>query len=409
MLFSLVFSVYVISLAMIGLLATALFDVKFDPSFRIGINPMIFSHGRNFFRSPIFWVLAMIFFIAFIGIINSEDFSYWLDRVRIKLPFFLLPFAFYFLPHFDRRDIHFIFYFLLAFMSLTCIGVLVNYGLNFEEFNELVAQGKHIPVPRNHVRFSLLLAIAVLFGINMYSEKYVFRKSWERSLILSMTIICFISLHILSVKSGLMILYVGLLIGLIRYVIMHKKFAQGLIGLLGLLSIPMLSYLFIPSLQTKMNYFRWDVISYLEGNFDQQRSDSGRLRSLKIGAEIFQENMIFGIGTGDLKNEVYARYKSEYPNAFKKVMPHNQFLSVAAANGLVGLLVFLFALFYPLLFNKAYKDYYLLISTVSIVLSFMVENTIGNSTGVAIHCFLILLLLNHLHHPMKEESNKRLT
>ena len=390
-----------ISLPMIGLLATALFDVRFSPHFKIGINPEIRINWRKCLGSTVFWSISLIFFIAFIGILNSEDMTYWLERVRIKLPFLLLPFAFYFLPKFNRRDVHFVFYFLLIFLGITCIGVLVNYAFNFEAFNELLATGKHIPVPRNHIRFSLLLAIAILGGFNLIAEGYFFKAKWEQWLIRILLVLLFLSIHILSVRSGIAVLYVGILFGIIRYVIIEKQYLKGILSMLFIACIPLASYFLIPSFQTKINYFRWDVISYFNKNNEAQRSDTGRLRSLKIGIDLFKEHPLLGVGVGDLKNEVYKYYDENHPDAFKKVMPHNQFLSVAAASGLVGLAFFLIGLFYPLFYGGAFKDYYLLMVFVAIVLSFMVENTIGNSTGVAIHCFFVLMLLNHLHLPEK--------
>ena len=387
---------------MIGLLATALFDVRFSPFLKVGINPVVKSNWKKCFSSTVFWSMSLIFFIAVLGVVNSEDLSYWLERVRIKLPFLLLPFAFFFLPKFNRRDVHFVFYFLLTFLSLTCIGVLANYAFHFEAFNELLATGKHIPVPRNHVRFSLLLAIAILGGFNLIAEKYFFKGRWEIWLIRFMVLLLFLSIHILSVRSGIAILYAGIFVGLLRYVIIEKQFAKALIAMGLFAMIPLAAYFAIPSFQTKMNYFRWDVISYFNNNNDNQRSDTGRMRSLKIGMDIFKENPIFGIGVGDLKKEVHSYYEEHHPKAFKKVMPHNQFLSVAAASGLVGLCLFLLALFYPLFYKQAYKDYYLLMVFVAIILSFLVENTIGNSTGVAIHCFFVLMLLNHLFIPEAE-------
>ncbi len=390
---------------MIGLLATAIFDLKFEPKFKFGLNPAVLKNWRSCFKSPIFWSISLIFFIPFVGILNSENLPYWLERIRIKLPFLLLPLAFYFLPRFNKKDLLKIFYFLIAFLFITCIAVLFNYYSNFEEFNLLVERGKHIPVPRNHVRFSLLLAISILLGFNIVLSKAIIKWNVERYVILFMSLFLFTTLHILSVKSGLLILYVGLLVAVIRYVILEKKYLFGLLGLLFLMCIPVLVYNFVPSFQNKINYFNYDVQAYLKGNTDNQRSDTGRLRSIKIGYDVFKTSPIVGVGPGDLKKEVYAVYDKDYPKAYKKVMPHNQFLSVAAGSGLIGLAVFLAALFYPLLYQKNWKDRFLLVFFISIVLSFLVENTIGNSTGVGIHAFFVLLMINHLNHPSLKKTN----
>ena len=92
-------------------------------------------------------------------------------------------------------------------------------------------------------------------------------------------------------------------------------------------------------------------------------------------------------------------------------MPHNQFISVYAGTGLIGLAIFLFALSYPLywvllqvrgspqhnpgldpsgtsLGNALFLGFHIII-----LASFMVENTIENSMGVGIYAFYLLLWL----------------
>ena len=115
-------------------------------------------------------------------------------------------------------------------------------------------------------------------------------------------------------------------------------------GLVLLVSVPVLAYKMVPSFYNKINYAKYELWMQRQGEAHDQLSDAGRLLSWRIGYDIWQAHPWLGVGPGNLKQEVMAVYAEDYPGVTRKRMPHNQFLSVAAGSGIVGLLVFLFAL-----------------------------------------------------------------
>ena len=85
----------------------------------------------------------------------------------------------------------------------------------------------------------------------------------------------------------------------------------------------------------------------------------------------------------------------QYPEVKERKMPHNQFVYVYAGTGIIGLLGFLFALFYPLLYKKAYREPIFFAFYIIVLASFIVENTIENSLGAGFFAFFLLLGLNY--------------
>ncbi len=392
---SLVYSPFVLSIGMIGLLVTALLEKKdSERGFPLKFRTSLRQEWQHFWRKPIFWVPTIFFFLPLIGGFYSEDWNYLFRRLKLKLPLLLLPFAFFVLPNIERKHYLGLYYFLVALLSITCIGIGINYLLHFDAINELILKGQSIPVPRNHIRFSLMMAIGIVAGFYLWIEKFVWKYKWERNLILGMTIFLFVFIHILSVRSGLLVLYLTIGVLLLQYIVNSRRFGLGLMGLVLLLGTPMLAYFMIPSFKAKIDYARWDAKMYLEGT-GSEYSDSERMLSYQIGWSIVKENPIFGVGTGDLKQEVKQRYLQQFEPDKKYKMPHNQLLSVWAAHGLCGLQVFLWAYFYLLFKNKNYQNGLFLSFMLIIFLSFMMENTIENSIGLGIFAFFLLWNLKY--------------
>lgn len=68
----------------------------------------------------------------------------------------------------------------------------------------------------------------------------------------------FVALHILTVRSSLLALYLGIFILLIRWIFIGKKFISGVALLLIMLAIPYAGSKTIPSWQT--NWLIWITI-----------------------------------------------------------------------------------------------------------------------------------------------------
>jgi O-antigen ligase len=72
--------------------------------------------------------------------------------------------------------------------------------------------------------------------------------------------------------------------------------------------------------------------------------------------------------------------------------PHNQYLSIGIAFGLLGLLWFVFALLYPLHANRGQLRYIALVFLVIVLLSMITEDTLETQAGVSFVTFFYCLL-----------------
>ncbi|HFB99192.1 MAG TPA: hypothetical protein ENJ53_00165 [Phaeodactylibacter sp.] len=389
-LWALIYSKFVISVAMIGLLALSVFGIDFSKKQPLRFHSQLRQNFQQFISNKLYLAVTVFFFLVLVTGVYSSDMNYWLERLRIKLPFLLLPFAFVSMPDWREKDYFSIFYFFLILMFGSGILVGFDYWKNYETITESLGRGQAIPTPVNHIRYSLMMAFGIVGGLVLYFRDFYWKYIWEKWLILGMTMFLFFFIHVLSVRSGLLALYISILFLSLRFAYLQKKYLMGMLGVIALLLLPAIAYQTIEGFQKKVDYTIWDWQQYYYG-LALRSSDANRMVSYEVGLEIFQKNKWLGVGAGDLKREVYQIYEKKYPEITDKKMPHNQFLSVAAGMGWIGLAFFLWAFFFPFFDKKIRKDELFVVLHLILFTSFFTENTIENSVGVGFFVFFLLL------------------
>ncbi len=382
---SLVYSPFLLSVSMFGVVLLAFFDIS--PENKLIMSPSLRKKWVAFFRTPSFWALLLVFFTIFVSGLYSENINYWFERSRIKLPFLGLPIAFFFLPKLTQKDYRKIALFYVFVLAISAIGVTINYGLDYEHINTLIGQGQNIPVPRNHIRFSLGIAIALMLSIGLYfDESPLFKR--QKMVVATIAILLFLFQHLLAVRSGIIGMYLGLLVFLIKSLTIKKYQRLGLWGLVLIIIMPYLSQRYIPSLKRKVGYMLYDWKMRQQGQAAEY-SDSGRIASIQVGLKIGNMQPILGVGVGDLRLEM-----DKYLNTFqqkKGLLPHNEYVFYYAATGIIGLGLFLFGVLTPIFWRKHYKNALFLSIQVILLLSFFVEATLETSTGTGYYLFWSLL------------------
>lgn len=135
---------------------------------------------------------------------------------------------------------------------------------------------------------------------------------------------------------------------------------------------------------------------FVNNRFVSGHSLTMRLYFWKSAIHVIQKYPLFGVGTGDVQFHIEKTYEETQSPLEKEwyKRPHNQFLTVTVALGVVGLLVFLFCLFYPAVhlrrFASALYWPFLLIA----VISFLMEDTLETQAGLSFFAFFNSLYLS---------------
>lgn len=352
---------------------------------------------KLFFQDKVLVALWLIFFLYLISGINStEDKAFFLERIRLKLPFLALPVAFtVFKNNISKRQFQLLLYFFFIMVLLTAIVVTCQYLLHYETINDLYEEGRVMSTPFNHVRYSLMVAFAIFIGYYLFRQQFRLYYSWERWFIAAATIFLIFFIHLLAVRSGLVAFYLCVIYLIFHFVFRYRQLKTAMLLSTIILLLPVTAYMMLPSINAKVNYMKYDLEQLLLFKNASGLSDGGRILSIKEGMELFRENLWTGVGVGDLKQDMRQKLDDapEHPRDY--LLPHNQFVFVAAGTGLLGLLFFCFAIFLPLFDTRNLSNVLFVCFHIIILSSFFTEATIEEQMGTAF--YLIFLLLMYIY------------
>ena len=138
------------------------------------------------------------------------------------------------------------------------------------------------------------------------------------------------------------------------------------------------------SLRTKIYALIWEIDVYKKKGNPSGHSTTQRIEFLKVAKEIIKDNSLLGVGTGDLQQEFDKEYIKTNSQLSKRwrLRAHNQFVSFILAFGFVGFVFIIFALLYPVFYEKKWKSYLFLVFFTIAILSMLNEDTLETQAGV---------------------------
>jgi O-antigen ligase len=334
----------------------------------------------------VLFFLTPIFFLYLIGVLWTDDYAYWSDRMQVKIPLLFLPLGFFAVKNIlQRTSIDIVIALFISLCTATALGSFIYYMFHYTEITESYKHAKTIPTIIEHIRYSLFLTIAFFASIQAYLHSSILKTKVQKNVVLGMGIFIVVFLHILSIRSGLLALYAT---GFVWILI--KVFEKGNKKLLGLIPILIMflfaMYWFVPSLHNKVDYMIRDINQFTTGKSVNNYSDGNRLLSMKIGVQVGMESPWIGVGSGDVQQEMDHVYKTEYPEITSNnwLIPHNQFVYIFTALGFVGLFVFLACLIFPIFYKAVLTDVFCVAVLVSIYTSFLSESTLEVQQGIVL-------------------------
>lgn len=124
-------------------------------------------------------------------------------------------------------------------------------------------------------------------------------------------------------------------------------------------------------------------------------SVTSRYIFVATGLKVWRENLFFGAGTGDVRDEMIEKYQNRpnYKKELFKKKSHNQYVTIGATLGITGLFIFL-GVYFTLLFSYNGSLKFLFYLTQGILMIGMLwEDTIDTQAGVAIFSLWLTLFV----------------
>ena len=383
---SLFFSNYTISISTFGLLACYLFGRKADHHSESSFYKRVY---QSIIKDPVCIALMSFYLLVLLSGFWSDKLDYWFHHFRILAPIFVLALIFTAYQKVSYRAIHFVMLLLIASMMIQLSIVLFNYFQNFKEINHQILLNKPIPTPFYHIKFSILLASSIIILLYFILYKKTIRWNDEVWIYWVLFVYFIIGIHILSVKTGLLGMYLGVFVMLCKFLISRNKTKVIIILIPAMaLMLGIMIYL-IPSLNNKYFHLVWQLGEMSRGKYHWY-SDVERLQSIQYGWEMIKESPILGSGIGD-KDEVTKIIYLQKINSAEYKSPHNQFIFIWAYCGFPAFISLLVIMYFTLM-RKARKQNILTYSLFSLNwFSLMVEHGLTSQLGVGIFMWYMML------------------
>ena len=344
-------------------------------------------------------IFTIPFIIVLFGAFNSTNFKQLIVELTKNLPFVLYP-AIIFCSPFNliKSRFQLILKAFIAGNVIICLILLfvilktiLNDGFSIKTLWGLTHQALSAHVALNAIYLSLYLAISLIFLIYYFLQnKETFSKNLKAAYLiitsLFLLILIFLSSRTVILSSSLLIVAIffqyylkkeSLLKVLFRFVIVG-----GMLGIFAIAINPVL---------------KWRVESLFLSDSFKEEGVQMREKLWKSSCEVFKEHKLFGVGSGDFKDELIKTYKkNDYRVQYRFEMnSHNQYMSLLVSNGLIGILLFLFYLFYPAINFIQHKRWHLLSIIMLFALCFITESYLYTNKGVVIVAFIFTIIYKY--------------
>jgi O-antigen ligase len=329
---------------------------------------------------------------AVTGLMHSSVLDKRLQQdLVLQLPFVLLPLAFLLLPSWKARHQQILWLLLLGCCLVASGAATINYFVHNKEIEALYLQSKVMPTEPDHIRFSLLISIAIIAGVILIFSKQL-PKIWEYATGFGVVLL-FLFQHLLAVRSGIVTMYAAGFVWLLWLGWHQGRWKATFIGTTLVAGVGLWCLLMFPTLQNKISNTRTDAAQIDLVEAANNFSMTARVYSYQAAWAIIQKHPVLGVGKIQLADEMGQQYSSHFPTIEpdRYVLPHNQYIYNLAAYGIIGLCVFLLGYYY--LLWAAFRKHNILLRLVYLIISisFIVEYTLESNIGVIVGTFFILL------------------
>lgn len=187
-------------------------------------------------------VFTSLYILHVTGLLFTIDFDYALKDLRIKLPLIVLPVIFSVSGSLDKKKFHTL---MLFFSAAVIVGTFVStYILFTQEIGDL----RDISIFISHIRFSLLISIAIFTLAYLTTRKDLYKR-YFRVLFMLFTVWLILYLLLSASMTGLVVLFIAVFVMAINYSL-KKKNLYSRIATVILLLTPVVITVFIMGIIT---------------------------------------------------------------------------------------------------------------------------------------------------------------
>ncbi|MFZ4401734.1 MAG: O-antigen ligase family protein [Bacteroidales bacterium] len=198
-----------------------------------------------------------------------------------------------------------------------------------------------------------------------------------------------IFIFLLSSKAGIISLIIIYLFYVSIIIFSQKRYKLALLILSSLLLFSIVFLTIMPSVKDRLKVAFYALKNKNEAIKSDGESTSDRILIWETSIDIIKRNLILGVGTGDVKDELLNKYKENGINfAYQqKLNAHNQYLQTFISIGLIGFIILILSFLLPVIQSIKRQHYIYLMFLFLIAFNILVESMFENQAGVVFYAF----------------------
>ncbi len=348
-----------------------------------------------YFRRLDYSLLAALPVAYAVSLLYAGDLELPGRFLRVALPMLGASGAFYVMRKPLKRFIPLLWLAFLVFAAVAAFAALVYVLHNHEALIVALGKGRAVPLPLAHVRAATMLAFASLVGVYVLSSSAFAQNITRRAtnlikiVALIATSLCIVAVHLIAVRTGLILLYIGLLMYGFRWLLQRYTIWRATVGVVALVLVLGSIAWQVPTVQRKIDYTLYDL-SQIGKPSASSYSDGARYESFRAAWHIISAAPLLGAhqkGMDEEMNAAYARMGQEQV----LFLPTNQFLFSWVLAGLPGLLGVILFFVGPMLEAGWWRRPLLLEFLVMIAALCLVETPFASDVGVGLSILMVCL------------------
>ncbi|MCA8830355.1 O-antigen ligase family protein [Hymenobacter pini] len=312
-------------------------------------NPALRQVAARYWRNGAArWAAALVGFLLLSGLYTSE-WAVWRHELLRSLPWLAVPLAFTLAVPLSVRQRLVVGAGYVLTTAAVGLATLGQYLLSPSEAEAAIRMGQNMQAITGtfHIAFGIMLAQAFFWGLLLRRSPLAGRVL--RAGLLVAAVGSVLALHVLAYRTGLLVLYAGLL-GWVFRLLLKRHVAAGIVLLAALALVPWAAYRTLSSVQERVSATLYDIEQYTQGHDINEYSLAQRLAAVETAGAIIRQHWLIGVGPAD----AYAAMQDQYRwqnfglRPENRVNVHNQYLSTLVGSGVVGLVLWLGLLLGPL-------------------------------------------------------------
>lgn len=344
------------------------------------------------------FVFLLIFILHIVGLLYTSNFAYAWKDIRIKLPLLLIPLTVLFIVGLEAK--HRIIIYLTVLVATLISSAYSMYIYSTIDFSRVDTLRSISPII-SHIRLSLICCVSIFLAFHLFQNS---KNTIVRVALIAAAVWLLLFIGILGARAGyLSIMISATAIGCFE--LLRKNMWKTLVLAVVLaVTIPLAMYNYIGSVKKRVNEVFFEIDNYNKGGNPSGHSITQRFVYWGIAKNIFQSSPVIGVGTGDI-DDAYKRYYATHTTPLSKEFQfraHNQYFTVLCTFGIVGLIVFLFSLFFPFYARGGFENKLGTALLIIIMLSMLTEDTLETQAGATFLAYFYSLFILLIPAPNKQ-------